>query len=281
MKSEGLHTLQNRLSGGRPLIMGVLNVTPDSFSDGGRFVGIDAAIAQAERMVAEGADLVDVGGESTRPGAAAVGLDEERQRVLPLIEALGQRLSTPISVDTSKPELMAEAVAAGAALINDVRALREPGALEAAAALDAKVCLMHMQGEPRTMQNRPCYGDVVREVGDFLAARAEACVAAGIAQERIVMDPGFGFGKNTDHNLTLLNRLQTLAERLEYPLLVGMSRKRTVGAILGNAPVEERLHGSIAVAVMAAERGARIIRVHDVGPTRDALALAAAVIDVE
>ncbi len=278
MRNEGLLALRQRLARPEPLVMGVLNVTPDSFSDGGRYYGVDDAVAQAERMVAEGADIIDVGGESTRPGAEDVDLDEERRRVLPVVEALGQRVSVPLSVDTSKPEIMSEAVAAGAALINDVRGLRAPGAVEALAAIDVFVCLMHMKGEPRTMQDEPYYDDVVREVGDFLQERVTACTQAGMARERIVVDPGFGFAKNTEHNLTLLKHLDELIARFpDLPMLVGMSRKRTVGAILGDVPTEERLHGSVAVALMAAERGARIVRVHDVRPTKDALAIATAV----
>lgn len=263
----------------RPLVMGVLNVTPDSFSDGGRFFDPDAAVAQAERMVAEGADILDIGGESTRPGAEDVPLDEERRRVLPLIEALAQRLPVPVSIDTSKPELMGEAVAAGAALVNDVRALAAPGALEAVAALEVPVCVMHMQGEPRSMQSDPRYDDVVTEVGDFLEARVRACVEAGIERDRIIVDPGFGFGKTTTHNMTLLHRLDRLVERLGLPLLVGFSRKRSIGEILGGRPADERLHGSVAVAVLAAERGARIVRTHDVGPTSDALAVTRAMME--
>lgn len=274
---ESLVRLGDALAGSRPLIMGVLNVTPDSFSDGGRFYEPAHALEQAESMAADGADIIDIGGESTRPGAAPVSLDEERRRVLPLIEALSQRLPTPISVDTSKPELMAEAIAAGAALVNDVRALREPGAIATIAATDAYVCLMHMQGEPRTMQEDPTYADVVREVGDFLVERVEVCTAAGIERSRIIVDPGFGFGKTNGHNLTLLKRLPDLVKRLDLPVLAGMSRKRTVGAILGNKPADERIYGSVAVALMAVERGARIVRVHDVAPTSDALAIAAAV----
>ncbi len=278
MGNEGLRALQKQLADDAPLVMGVLNVTPDSFSDGGHFFGAEEAVAQAERMVGEGADIIDIGGESTRPGAEPVALDEERRRVLPVVEALTQCLDVPLSVDTSKPEIMSEAVAAGAAMINDVRGLREPGALEAAAALDAYVCVMHMKGEPQTMQNDPQYDDVVTEVGDYLEQRVAACTAAGIARERIVLDPGFGFAKNDRHNLTLLKHLPELVARFEdLPLLVGMSRKRTIGTILGDVPAEERLHGSVAVALMAAERGARIVRVHDVRPTRDALTMASAV----
>lgn len=271
--------LRERLASPGPLVMGVLNVTPDSFSDGGRFFDADTAVAHAERMAAEGADILDIGGESTRPGAEAVDLDEERRRVLPLVEALAARLSVPISIDTSKPELMAEAVAAGAALVNDVRALAAPGALEAVAALDVPVCVMHMQGEPRTMQSEPRYDDVVTEVGDFLEARVRACVEAGIGRERIVVDPGFGFGKTTAHNMTLLRHLDRLVERLGLPLLVGFSRKRSIGEVLGGVPADGRLHGSLAVAVLAAERGARIVRTHDVGPTREALAVTRAVME--
>lgn len=280
--SPRVRALRERLAGDTPLVMGVLNVTPDSFSDGGRFFAPDEALAQAERMAAEGADIIDIGGESTRPGAQEVAPDVERRRVLPLVEALAQRLPVPLSIDTSKPELMTEAVAAGAALVNDVRALRAPGALEAVAAMDGvPVCLMHMQGEPRTMQAEPRYDDVVREVGDFLAERMQACVEAGIARERLIVDPGFGFGKTSAHNLTLLKHLDELAARLGRPLLVGMSRKRTIGEVLDGAPPDARLHGSLAFAVMAVERGARIVRAHDVRPTREALALAAAVIGAE
>lgn len=280
--SEGIRVLRQRLATGAPLVMGVLNVTPDSFSDGGRFFSPDEALAQAERMAAEGADIIDIGGESTRPGAEEVPLDEERRRVLPLVESLAQRLPTPLSIDTSKPALMSEAVAAGAAMVNDVRALRAPGALETVATLEeVPVCLMHMQGEPRTMQAEPRYDDVVREVGDFLAARVQACLDAGIARERLIVDPGFGFGKTSAHNLALLKHLDELVVRLEAPVLVGMSRKRTLGELLDGAPPDERVHASVAFAVMAVERGARIVRVHDVGPTREAFALVAALAQAE
>jgi len=261
--------------------MGVLNVTPDSFSDGGYFAAPDRAIAQAERMAEEGADIIDIGGESTRPGARDVPVDEERRRVLPVLETLADRVPVPLSVDTSKPDLMREAVAAGAALVNDVRALRGPGAVEAVAGLDVAVCLMHMQGEPRTMQSNPHYNDVTREVGDFLEQRVRACTDAGIARERIVVDPGFGFGKTLAHNLSLLKHLEELTQRLGLPLLVGMSRKRMIGTVLGDVPAEERLHGSVAVATMAVERGARIVRAHDVRATRDGCLLAAAVREAE
>lgn len=255
--------------------MGVLNVTPDSFSDGGDFFVPDAALRRAEQMVAEGADIIDVGGESTRPGADAVSMQDERHRVVPVIEALARRLPVPLSVDTSKPEVMRAAADAGASLINDVRALRAPGALAAAASLRLPVCLMHMQGEPRTMQSDPTYGDVVAEVGDFLRARIAACLAAGVPGERLLLDPGFGFGKRLAHNLALLARLPELAE-IGPPLLVGVSRKSMLGAITGR-PVAERLPAGLAAAVLAAHGGARILRVHDVAPTVDALKVVAAV----
>lgn len=265
----------HRLDLSAPVVMGVLNVTPDSFSDGGDFFGADAALRRAEQMVGEGAAVVDVGGESTRPGAAAVSAADELRRVVPVIEALARRLPVPISVDTSKPEVMRAAADAGATLINDVRALREPGALAAAVALGLPVCLMHMQGEPRTMQEAPTYTDVVAEVGAFLEARVAACRAAGLAQERLIVDPGFGFGKRLAHNLALLARLPELA-RLGPPLLVGISRKSMLGALTGRG-VDERLPASLAAAVIAARGGARILRVHDVAATVDALKVVAAV----
>jgi dihydropteroate synthase len=260
----------------RPRVMGILNVTPDSFSDGGRFATRDAALRQARQMVAEGADLIDVGGESTRPGAAAVPVEAELDRVIPVIEAVTRALPVPVSIDTSKPEVMRAAVAAGATLVNDVAALRRPGALAAAAALDVPVCLMHMQGEPRTMQLAPDYRDVVGEVRAFLAERLAACEAAGIPRERLLVDPGFGFGKTLAHNLALLRGLPQLRE-LGVPVLVGLSRKAMIGALLGDVPAGERLHGSVAAALLAAERGAAIVRVHDVGPTVQALRILAAV----
>ncbi len=265
---------------GRPLVMGILNVTPDSFSDGGRFLDREAALVQARRLVAEGADILDVGGESTRPGAAPVPEAEERARVVPVIETLARMdLPVAISVDTSKPGVMAAAVEAGASLINDVRALREPGALAAAARLGVPVCLMHMQGEPRTMQDNPYYADVVTEVHDFLVGRAQACEAAGIPREDILLDPGFGFGKRLEHNLALLKHLERLTDT-EYPVLVGMSRKRMIGEVL-DLPVDRRLHGGLALAVIAAMKGAAVIRVHDVGPTVEALKMTHAVMTVE
>jgi len=258
----------------QPVVMGVLNVTPDSFSDGGRFLEPAAAVERALQMVAEGAAIVDIGGESTRPGAAAVPLEVELQRVLPVVERLAARLPVPVSVDSSKPAVMRAAIAAGAAMINDVNSLRAPGALEAVAGSRAAVCLMHMQGEPRTMQQAPAYGDVAREVCGFLKQRAAACAAAGIARGRLLLDPGFGFGKTLEHNLALLAQLERLvAEGL--PVLVGLSRKSLIGQITGRPP-EQRLPGSVALAALAVMAGAHIIRAHDVAPTVDAIKIAAA-----
>ncbi|MBF0256562.1 MAG: dihydropteroate synthase [Gammaproteobacteria bacterium] len=256
--------------------MGILNVTPDSFSDGGRFTRLDAALRQAERLAAEGAAILDIGGESTRPGAQAVALEEELDRVIPLIERLHAELPLPISIDTSKPEVMRAAVAAGAGLINDVYALRREGALQAAAELGVPVCLMHMQGEPRVMQHNPSYTDLLAEVAAFFDERIGACVQAGIRREQLLLDPGFGFGKTLEHNLQLLAHLAEF-QRFDLPLLVGISRKSMIGALLDNAPVDQRLYGSLAAAVLAAERGASIIRVHDVGPTVEALKVVVAV----
>ena len=248
-------------------VMGILNSTPDSFSDGGRFVHLSDALRQVESMLTAGAGIIDIGGESTRPGAEAVGVQQELDRVIPVIEAVAQRFEVPISIDTSKPEVMRAAVAAGAGLINDVMALQLPGAVETAVQLGVPVCLMHMQGEPRTMQSAPTYIDVVGEVIDFLHQRAAACRAAGMAMQQIIVDPGFGFGKRLDHNLTLLQQLPRI-HSLGYPLLVGMSRKSMIGQILGHNVVE-RLSGSLALATMAAWLGANIIRVHDVQQTVD------------
>ena len=259
----------------QPRVMGILNVTSDSFSDGGKFVRADEAITQALRMVEEGAAIIDIGGESTRPGAAEVSVEEELERVVPLIEALAPELPVPISVDTSKPEVMMAAAQAGAGMINDVYALRREGALAAVAQTGLPVCLMHMQGEPRTMQAAPHYDDVVTEVAAFLQQRMRACEVAGIARERIILDPGFGFGKTLQHNLSLLKHLDKL-HQLGMPLLVGMSRKSMIGLVL-DRPVEERLYGSVAVALLAAQAGARIIRVHDVKATVDALKMVHAV----
>lgn len=263
-----------RLALDRPLVMGIVNVTPDSFSDGGRFFERDQAIAQARRLLDEGADLLDLGAESTRPGAAPVSEAEELDRLLPVLEAV-RDAPVPISIDTLKPGVMRAAIAAGASLVNDVNALRAPGAIEAVAAGDAGVCLMHMQGEPRTMQHAPHYDDVVAEVKAFLAERVAACEAAGIGRDRILIDPGFGFGKTVEHNLTLLRDLHAFAD-LGVTVLAGLSRKSTLGRITGR-PAEQRLAASLSAAVLAAERGARIVRVHDVAETRDALAVLAAI----
>jgi dihydropteroate synthase len=261
----------------RPIVMGVLNVTPDSFSDGGRFSDFDRALERAQEMAAEGAGLIDVGGESTRPGAAPVAAEEEIRRVAPVIEALARRLSVPISVDTSKAEVMTAAVHAGASMINDVRALQAPGALEAAARSNAAICLMHMQGEPGTMQKEPCYTDVVAEVREFLRERIAACVGAGVSRDRLVVDPGVGFGKRLEHNLALLAALPAFHD-LSAPLLVGASRKSLFGVLLGR-PLDERLAGGLAVAAAAALAGASIIRVHDVRETVDAVKIATALRD--
>jgi dihydropteroate synthase len=258
--------------------MGILNVTPDSFSDGGRFIGLSRALEHAQRMIERGAGMIDVGGESTRPGAADVSEEEEIRRVVPVIEALVARTSVPVSIDTSKPAVMTAAVAAGASLINDVRALQEPGALEAAARTNAAVCLVHMQGQPRTMQHEPRYDDVVEEVTAFLEQRVEACQAAGIHRDRLVLDPGIGFGKRLEHNLALLAHLAQLGRpgpNQGLPLLVGVSRKSMFQALLGR-PVEQRLAGSLAVATAAVLSGAAILRVHDVAETVDAVKVAQA-----
>ncbi len=260
-----------------PAVMGVLNVTPDSFSDGGRFVGRDAALRQAEAMARDGAAIIDVGGESTRPGAADVSEQEELDRVLPVIEAVVEAAAIPVSIDTSKPAVMRAAVRAGAAMINDVRALRGHGALQAAAELQCPVCLMHMQGQPRTMQQEPSYGDVVADVAEFLVQRVRACVAAGLAEERIIVDPGFGFGKTPRHNIELLANLRQL-QSVGRPILAGLSRKSTLGELTGR-DVGERLPASIAAAVIAVMEGAAIVRVHDVRETVDALRVAAAVLE--
>jgi len=259
----------------QPVVMGVVNVTPDSFSDGGRFFSVGAAVEHGLRLAQQGAALIDVGGESTRPGAEPVGTEEELRRVVPVIERLRAGTTAIISVDTSKPEVMRAASAAGAGLINDVRALREPGALAAAAASGCAVCLMHMQGEPRTMQRAPSYADVVGEVRTFLAGRVAQSLAAGLTPERLVVDPGFGFGKTLEHNLALLRRLGELAA--DGPaVLVGLSRKSMLGTLTERA-AGERVYGSVALAVIAALNGARIIRAHDVAATVEALKVTAAV----
>jgi dihydropteroate synthase len=254
--------------------MGVLNVTPDSFSDGGRFFDPAAALERAMQLAEDGAAIVDIGGESTRPGASPVEATEELRRVIPVVERLATSLAIPVSVDTRRPEVMRQALAAGASMVNDVSALAAPGAVEVVAASEAAVCLMHMKGEPGTMQAAPRYDDVVAEVRGFLRGRVDACVAAGIPRERLVIDPGFGFGKTLEHNLALLAGLAGIADA-GLPVLAGLSRKRLVGALTGRAE-GERLAGSLAAAVVAAINGARIIRAHDVRETVDALAVLAA-----
>lgn len=267
----GRHELDLR----QPVVMGALNVTPDSFYEGSRRGDLPAALDHAEHMAEEGAAIIDVGGESTRPGAAPVDAAEELRRVIPVVERLVQRLPVPVSVDTSKPEVMRAAIAAGASMINDVRALRAPGALEAVAGSGVAICLMHMQGEPGTMQAAPHYADVLAEVRDFLRARVARCVAAGVAESRLVVDPGFGFGKSLEHNLELLRGLREIAAP-GPPVMVGLSRKTMIGHLTGRA-VGERLSGSLALAAVAVLAGARIVRAHDVAPTVDAIRVAAAV----
>ena len=259
-----------RLKLDRCRVMGIVNVTPDSFSDGGAHAGTAAAVAHALRLIEEGADLIDIGGESTRPGAVEVSVEEELRRVIPVLEALAPRVQVPLGIDTSKPEVMRAAVAAGAGLINDVHALRREGALQAASELGVPVVLMHMQGEPGSMQAAPHYDDVVGEVHRFLAERIFACEMAGIDRKKLLVDPGFGFGKTTSHNLELLARLQRFTE-LGVPVLAGLSRKRSIGEITGRAAPAERMHGSVAAHLIAAQRGAKIVRVHDVAATVDAL----------
>ena len=259
----------------QPAVMGVLNVTSDSFSDGGRYRELDAALRRTEIMAAEGAAIIDVGGESTRPGAPPVSIQEELDRVLPVVERLARELPIPLSIDTSKPEVMREAARVGAGMINDVWALRQPGALEAAVASGLPICLMHMLGEPATMQREPYYVDVVAEVRAFLAERVQVCEAAGIPRERILVDPGFGFGKTLDHNLSLLRHLDGFTD-LAAGVLAGVSRKSMIGLLL-NTPVGERLAGSLAAAVLAAWQGARVVRAHDVRETVQALRVCAAV----
>ena len=254
----------------RVRVMGIVNVTPDSFSDGGEHATTEAAIAHGLKLVEEGADVLDIGGESTRPGADEVSAEEELRRVIPVIERLAKQTALPISVDTSKPEVMRAAIAAGAGMINDVYALRREGALDAAAELGVPVVLMHMQGEPRSMQSAPQYDDVVAEVHRFLAERIFAAEMAGIAKKKIVVDPGFGFGKNRDHNLLLLAQLERFGE-LGVPLLAGLSRKKTIGDITGREDPHDRVFGSVAAHVIAAQHGARLVRVHDVAATVDAL----------
>jgi dihydropteroate synthase len=260
----------------RPVVMGILNVTPDSFSDGGRHATIEAALARAARIAEEGAVIIDVGGESTRPGAGAIDESVEIARVVPVIEGIAAASNIAISIDTSKPKVMAAAVAAGACIVNDVYALRAPGARAWAAASEVGVCLMHMQGEPRTMQDHPHYEDVVGEVSEFLTHERDACVRAGIAREAIALDPGLGFGKGLAHNLALLKSLAHFAA-LGSPVLVGVSRKSFIGRVLAR-PMDERLYGGLGLAALAVAEGARIIRSHDVAATRDAIGMVSAVL---
>ena len=260
----------------KPRVMGIVNVTPDSFSDGGKFNTTEKAIAHALQLVEEGADILDIGGESTRPGATPVPLDEELKRVIPVIEGL-RDVGVPLSIDTYKPQVMQAAITAGADIVNDVCALREPQALEIVATSQAGVCLMHMQGRPQTMQADPQYDDVVSEVRDFLKDRLDAAVQAGIDRSRIVLDPGFGFGKRTAHNLTLLNHLNDI-QALGLPLLIGLSRKSVLGQVVGSS-LDERIYASIAASVVAVMKGANIVRVHDVKPTIDALKIVQAVMN--
>jgi dihydropteroate synthase len=259
----------------QPRVMGIVNVTPDSFSDGGKFAVAELAVAHGMELVGQGADILDIGGESTRPGATPVPLDDELRRVIPVIEGLAAKARVPISIDTYKPEVMKAAIAAGASIVNDVFALQQPGALEVVAASNAGVCLMHSQGTPQTMQNDPQYQDVVREVADFLRGRLAAAEDYGIGRERVMLDPGFGFGKRSVHNLALLRELETLVA-LRQPVLVGLSRKSVLGQLTGN-DVDARLHASLSAAVISAMKGARIVRVHDVKATVDALRIVTAV----
>jgi dihydropteroate synthase len=269
------HPLGRVLRAGRPLVCGILNVTPDSFSDGGLFDSRERAVEHGRRLAAEGADLVDVGGESTRPGSRPPSLAEELDRVVPVVEALVREIPVPLSVDTSHPEVMRAAVAAGASMVNDVRALQRPGALEAAAELGVPVCLVHMQRSPESMQEDPAYRDVVPEVRAFLAERIAACLAAGVRPEHLVVDPGFGFGKTLAHNVALLASLEAFTG-LGAPVMVGLSRKSMLGGLTGRS-VGDRLPGSLAAALVAVQRGAAVLRVHDVAATRDVLAVLAAV----
>jgi dihydropteroate synthase len=269
--SQALHCGKFALDLSRPLIMGVVNITPDSFSDGGLYADPRQALARARQLVEEGADILDIGGESTRPGATPVSLEEERRRVLPVLEQLAAG-KVPVSVDTRKPALMREAIAAGASMVNDITALSSSESLDAVATSQAAVCLMHMQGEPGSMQANPAYRNVVQEIRDYLAARVAAAEKAGIARDRLVVDPGFGFGKTTEHNLELLRSLADFRS-LGVAVLAGLSRKATLGKITGRDRPDERVYASIAAALIAAQNGAQILRVHDVAATRDALAV--------
>ncbi len=275
----GAYTLSDSsvLDLAKPQLMGILNVTPDSFSDGGLFIGCDAAIERARSMVAEGASIIDVGGESTRPGARPVSVQEEIRRIIPIIEAISTSLEVTVSIDTSKPEVMAAALAAGASMINDVQALGSPAAIEVAANSDVPICLMHMIGTPQTMQQNPEYKDVVSEVIVFLQSRIAACISAGIARERLIIDPGFGFSKTLQHNLELAQNLDRLCS-LGLPILVGVSRKSMFGAIL-DADIDKRLYGCLGMTALLLGKGASIFRTHDVAPTRDVLKVVQAMRD--
>ena len=271
-----LHFPSQTLELNQPCIMGILNLTPDSFSDGGLFINKEKALNHANQMINDGAQIIDIGGESTRPGASEVSVDEECQRVIPLIKAIREISDIPVSIDTSKTEVMQQAVTAGASMINDVNALRAEGAVELAAKLNVPVCIMHMQGQPRTMQHTPEYKNVVQEVKTFLKNRMDVCLKSGVKQSNIIIDPGFGFGKNLEHNLTLFKHLAEF-KKLDVPLLVGVSRKSMIGAVLKDAPANERLYGSVALATLAAWMDVNILRVHDVKATADALKLCMAV----
>jgi dihydropteroate synthase len=259
------------LNGSRPLVMGILNVTPDSFSDGGRYQALEAAVSHAEQMIAEGVDIIDIGGESSRPGVQALPLEEELRRVMPVLYAL-RDCGKPLSIDTYKPEVMREALAADADMINDINGFRAPGAIDAVAESDCGLCIMHMQGEPQHMQRDPRYEDVVGEVSAFLRARAQALEEGGVARSRLCLDPGFGFGKTLEHNVALLRGMGRMQRESGLPILAGMSRKSMIGGITGK-PVEDRLAGSLAAAIAAAAQGVKIVRVHDVAETLDALAV--------
>ncbi len=266
-----LHANNKSLDLSQPLVMGILNVTPDSFSDGGEFNTVNNAVAQAEKMIAAGVDIIDIGGESTRPGAPDVILEEELQRVIPVIQAIRQHFDVWISIDTSKAEVMRQAVAAGADIINDVRALQEPGALEVAAKANVPICLMHMQGQPRTMQNNPHYDDVIADVGSFLEERVAACEAVGISRNQLILDPGFGFGKTIEHNYHMLAHLDAF-HQFDLPILAGMSRKSMIFKLLEKQPAQ-CVAASVSCATIAAMKGAQIIRVHDFEETIDAMAI--------
>ena len=272
-----LHCGQFKLDLTSPRVMGILNVTPDSFSDGGNFSQVDLAVKHALSLVDEGADLIDIGGESTRPNATPVSLQQELDRVIPVIEALAGKISIPISIDTYKPDVMRAAIQAGASLVNDVKALQEDGAIEVVANSEAGVCLMHMQGSPQTMQENPSYTNVVKEVSDFLLERIHACEKAGIAKNRILIDPGFGFGNTRSHNITLIKQLDAIND-IGYPMLVGLSRKSVLGQVTGS-DVDARIYASVAAAVISAMKGAKIVRVHDVKATVEALKVVAAILE--